>query len=184
MTRTKRIALLAVAAIGLAACNADTTAPAADATGEKDAAADEMAHTPGSPGTMFDIDYSIVGTPVPGSPVSIDLEIGSPLGDEEIEVAYQIPDPSALRMDDAQPRSLRRAPLPGERRIRERVTVVPQREGRLFINIRATRAAGDGSNSTMISIPIHVGNVDTSLVEQGELETNEEGETTRVLTSE
>ena len=36
----------------------------------------------------------------------------------------------------------------------------------------------------MVSIPIHVGEVDTSLQEHGELETNDEGETTRVLTAE
>ena len=185
MTRSIRIPLLHFVAMALAACGADTQAPDSDVVAEKNAAAESAARTPGSsPGTMFDMDYDIVGTPVVGSPVSIDLKINSPLGDEEVEVAYQIPDPSALIMDDTQPRTLRRAPLAGERQIRQRVTVVPQREGRLFINIRATRAAGDGSNSTMISIPIHVGNVDTSLIEQGELETDDEGETTRVLTSE
>ena len=185
MTRTIRIPLLTFVGLALAACGADTKAPDSDVVAEKDAVAESVARTPGSsPGTMFDLAYDVVGTPIVGSPVSIDLVINSALGDEEVEVAYQIPDPSALIMDDAQPRMLRRAPLAGERLIRERVTVVPQREGRLFINIRATRAAGDGSNSTMISIPIHVGNVDTSLIEQGELETNDEGETTRVLTSE
>lgn len=187
MTRSMRVsflALTALTALGLAACGADTKAPPADVAAAKDATAESAALTPGSPGMMFDVTYRIVGTPIVGSPVSIDLEIGSPLGDETVEVAYQIPDPSAMFMDDTQPRSLMRQPLAGERVIRERVTVVPQREGRVFINIRASRAAGDGSNSTMISIPIHVGDVDTSLVEQGELETNDEGETTRVLTSE
>ena len=86
-------------------------------------------------------------------------------------------------MEENQPRVLTRAPQAGERLIRERVTVVPQREGRLFINVRATRAGGDGSQTTVISIPIHVGSVDTGLVEHGELQTNEDGETTRVLTS-
>lgn len=184
MTRRIRVLFLVLAALGLAACGDDTSESAADVAAEKDAVAESAARTPGTPGTMFDVNYRIVGTPIVGSPVSIDLEIGSALGDESIEVAYQIPDPSAMIMDDAQPRTLTRRPLAGERLIRERVTVVPQREGRVFINIRATRAAGDGSNSTMISIPIHVGDVDTSLIEQGELETNDEGETTRVLSSE
>ena len=184
MTRSTRSALLALATLGLAACGGGADAPASDVSiAEKDGAIERSMRTPGSPGTMFDMKYEVIGTPVVGSPVSIDLEINSSLGDEAVEVGYQIPDPSALHMDDAQPRLLTRAPLAGERAIRERVTVVPQREGRLFINIRATRAAGDGSNSTMISIPIHVGDVDTSLIEQGELQTNDEGETTRVLTS-
>ena len=118
-----------------------------------------------------------------GEPHSIDLEIDSTLGDEPVEIGYQVPDPSALAMDEAQPRTLTRAPLAGERRIRERVTVIPQRDGRLFINVRTSRSDDDGSASTMISIPIHVGNVDTSLQEHGRLETDAEGETTRVLTS-
>jgi hypothetical protein len=33
----------------------------------------------------------------------------------------------------------------------------------------------------MISIPIHVGDVDTSLQEHGQFETDDNGETTRVL---
>ena len=141
------------------------------------------AETPGSPGTVFEFSYEIVGTPIVGSPVSIDLQIQSAFGDEAIEVGYQIPDSTALAMDAAQPRTLTRTPLAGERSIRERVTVIPQREGRLYINVSAVRASNTGSMSSVISIPIHVGNVDTSIREHGELQTNEEGETTRVLTS-
>lgn len=187
MTRTIEFSFLVILALGLAACGGDR-APAADApqqaTAEKGAAGeDDFVRTPARPGTMFKVDYRIVGTPVVGSPVSIDLEIDSTLGDEPVEIGYQIPDPSALAVDEAQPRTLTRAPLAGERRIRERVTVTPQREGRLFINVRTSRSNDDGSASTMISIPIHVGNVDTSLQEHGQLETDDEGETTRVLNS-
>ncbi len=178
---------LVLALTGLAACGGDTTAPAEakpDPTARKEARADDgFVRTPARPGTLFKVDYRIVGTPVVGSPLAIDLEIDSTLGEEPVEIGYQIPDPSALAMDEAQPRTLTRAPLPGERRIRERVTVIPQREGRLFINVRASRSDDDGSASTMISIPIHVGNVDTSPQEHGHLETDAQGETTRVLTS-
>lgn len=187
MATNTQLSLLALMLFGLAACGGDTTAPAetqTDAAAQKESAADDgRTRTPARPGTMFQVGYRIVGTPVVGSPVSIDLEIDSALGDEPVEIAYQIPDPSALAMDEAQPRTLTRAPQAGERRIRERVTVIPQREGRLFINVRASSSDDDGSASTVISIPIHVGNVDTSLQEHGRLETDDEGETTRVLTS-
>lgn len=185
MAMTLRISLLALALLGLSACGGDGTPPAGtDAAAQKEAGTDDdFVRTPARPGTMFKVDYRIVGTPVVGSPVSIDLEIDSTLGEEPVEIGYQIPDPSALVMDEAQPRTLTRAPLAGERRIRERVTVIPQREGRLFINVRTSRSDDDGSASTMISIPIHVGNVDTSLQEHGRLETDDEGETTRVLDS-
>ena len=187
MTRKIGLSLLTVLVLGLSACGSDSaTPPAAEqqAAEEKSATSnDEFVRTPARPGTLFKVDYRIVGTPVVGSPVSIDLEIDSTLGDEPIEIGYQVPDPSVLAMDEAQPRTLTRAPLAGERRIRERVTVIPQREGRLFINVRASRSDDDGSASTMISTPIHVGNVDTTLQEHGQLETDAEGETTRVLNS-
>ena len=183
MASTIRISLLAFLAIGLSACNNSHDSGEVAAT-EKTAAVSATAQTPGRPGSTFEVEYDIVGTPIIGSPVSIDLEIRSAFAGEEIEIAYQLPDPSALAMDEAQPRSLRRVPSPDDRLIRERVTVIPQREGRLYFNVSAGRSDGQGSTSTVISIPIHVGNVDTSIQEHGELQTNEEGETTRVLTTE
>jgi hypothetical protein len=187
MTRQIELLFFTALVLGLTACGGDNaTPPAAQQQAVEEegaAAANDFVRTPARPGTLFKVDYRIIGTPVVGSPVSIDLEIESTLGDEPVEIGYQIPDPSALAMDEAQPRTLTRAPLAGERRIRERVTVIPQREGRLFINVRTSRSDDDGSASTMISIPIHVGNVDTSLRERGELETDAEGEATRILPS-
>jgi hypothetical protein len=189
MTRQTQLLTIAFLLIGLGACDTGT-APAveeqADAAAQKDAAdggEEGFVRTPARPGTVFNVNYRIIGTPVVGSPVSVDLEIESSAGNEPVEIGYQIPDPSALSMDETQPTTLTRTPPAGERRIRERVTVVPQREGRLYINVRASRSGGDGSNSTMISIPIHVGDVDTSLQEHGRLETDAVGETTRVLDS-
>ena len=183
MAATIRISLLAFLALGLSACGGAQDNGDVAAT-EKTPATSTAAQTPGRPGSTFEVDYDIVGTPIVGSPVSIDLEIRSAFADEEIEIAYQLPDPSALTMDEAQPRSLRRVPSPDDRLIRERVTVIPQREGRLYFNVSAGRSDDQGSTSTMISIPIHVGTVDTAIQEHGELQTNEEGETTRVLTTE
>lgn len=149
----------------------------------KDEPANVSAQTPSSPGNLFRLNYAIIGTPVVGSPVSIDLEIKSLFGEEPVDIAFRIPDATALTMDAAQPRDLRRTPSSDDRTIRERVTVIPQREGRLFINVSASRTDDAGSLTSAISIPIHVGNVDTSIREQGELQTNDDGETTRVLTS-
>jgi hypothetical protein len=192
MKRTTRISVLALLTAALAACGGgqENGATQQAAKVQKDEARADgvartgVARTPARPGTMFKVDYQIIGTPIVGSPVSVDLEISSAFGEEPIEVAYQIPDSTSLEMTEAQPRRLTAVPLDGESRVRERVTVIPQREGRLYINVSASRDGDDGSTATMISIPIHVGNVDTSPVEQGELQTNEDGETVRVLTEE
>ena len=169
-------------ALALAGCG-DSTDAGESAAAAKGEPTSVTAQTPSSPGDLFRLDYEIIGTPVVGSPVAIDLEITSMFGDEPVDLAFRIPDATALVMEAAQPRDLRRTPSSNDGTIRERVTVVPQREGRLFINVSASRGDDAGSLTSAISIPIHVGNVDTSIKEQGELQTNEDGETTRVLTS-
>ena len=186
MRRQNRLSLLVVlAAAGLSACggarDATETVTAAEKGDVRDSAASQM---PATPGTMFEVNYRIIGTPIVGSPVSIDLEIVSAFGTEPVNISYQVPDRTALLLDESHPDTLTRTPLAGEPLLRERVTVIPQREGRLYINVRAAHELDEGSQSTMVSIPIHVGDVDTSLQEHGVLETNEEGETTRVLTAE
>ena len=90
------------------------------------------------------------------------------MSDEPVDLAVRIPDATALTMDDAQLRDLRRTPSSDDGTIRERVTVIPQREGRLFINVSASRSDDSGSRTSAISIPIHVGNDDTSTGAQGE----------------
>ncbi len=193
MTMMKRIAVLAVAALGLAACggnDAQESAVAADAPDKAAVDKTRMAETagddgyttiPATPASVFRFDYKVIGTPIVGSPVSVDLLITSPLGSEPVDIAYQVVDETALAMPDAQPRKLSVAPLAGESVVRERVTVIPQREGRMYFNVTAAVQDIDGTTSTVISIPLHVGEVDTGLEEHGELKTGQDGETTRVL---
>ena len=182
MRSALRLSTLALAAVTLVGCGGSTDSGESAAM-TKAAPANVAAETPGSPGEMFRVDYEIIGTPVVGSPVAIDLKITSAFGDEPVDLAFRVPDATALALEDAQPRDLRRTPSSVDRTINERVTVIPQREGRLFINVSATRTDDAGSLTSAISIPIHVGSIDTSLQEQGELQTNEDGETTRVLKS-
>lgn len=182
MTPGTRIIAFLILAGWAAACTDKADAPAGEQAAAKQPAATSN-ETPSSPGDLFRVSYDIIGTPVVGSPVSIDVEIVSAFGDEPVDLAFRIPDSTALTMEAAQLRDLRRTPSSDDRTIRERVTVIPQREGRLFINVSASRNDDAGSLTSVISIPIHVGNVDTSIREQGELQTNENGETTRVLTS-
>ena len=172
MTPNTRFLALLIAALVTTACT-DSTDRTEQSAGEtaKPTANATSTQTPSSPGNLFRVDYQVIGTPVVGSPVSIDLEITSAFGDEPVDLAFRIPDVTALEMEAAQPRDLRRTPSSGDHRIRERVTVIPQREGRLFINISASRAQDDGTLTSSISIPIHVGNVDTSIRQQGELQT-------------
>ena len=190
MIRNSAMAFLAFATLGLAGCGGvdepAATVSAADKTIDKTQAADSsreegFARIPATPASPFQFDYKLIGTPIVGSPVSFDLHVKSMLGDAPIDIGYQAVDSAALALPDAQPRRFTAAPLAGEEFVRERVTVIPQREGRMYFNVSASVMTSDGTTSTVISIPLHVGDVDTGLVEHGELQTDAEGNTTRVL---
>jgi len=189
MTRVKTIGLIAATSIVFCACGAEQDAGTTVANSDSprqivDKPATEPAGVQAKAGSPFAISYDMIGTPIIGSPLTLNLTIASAHGPTPVEISYQIPDASALMLHEAQPESLRAEMTMNETFIEDRVTVIPQREGRVYLNVEAAVTTAEGRTSTTMAIPIHVGAVDTSLVEHGELETNEDGETTRVLTSE
>lgn len=189
MTRFRNTWLAAAAAITLSACGADensadtvATNDVADPVAAKPAA--DAANIPTKASSPFTITYELIGTPIVGSPVTLNLQVASAFGATTVDISYRITDATALMLHESQPETLRAEIEANEAFVEDRVTVIPQREGRVYLNVEASVPTSDGRTSTTVAIPIHVGAVDTSLVEHGELETNEEGETTRVLTSE
>jgi len=191
MTRVNTIWLTATACIVLSACGADENADQAVAVGNADSTeqvvqkpATESSGMQAKAGSPFAITYEIIGSPIVGSPVTLNLTIASAFGPTPVEISYLITDATALMLHEAQPESLRAEMTMNETFVQDRVTVIPQREGRVYLNVEAGVTTAEGRISTTMAIPIHVGAVDTSPVEHGELETNEDGETTRVLTSE
>jgi len=191
MTRVKIFCLTAAISILASACGADENAEPAEAV-ETAASTAQVAKQPGSDsdglqakaGSPFAISYELIGTPIVGSPVTLNLTFTSAFGPTAVEISYRITDSTAIMLHEAQPRSRRAEMTMNETSVEDRVTVIPQREGRVYLNVEAGVTTADGRISTTMAIPIHVGAVDTSPVEHGELETDEEGETTRVLTSE
>jgi hypothetical protein len=189
MTRVKIIWLAATASIVFSACGADeNTASAVESAGSDEQVvqkpATETSGVQAKAGSPFAITYDMIGTPVVGSPVTLNLTVASAFGPTPVEISYHITDATALMLHEAQPRSMRAEMDLNQPFVEDRVTVIPQREGRVYLNVEARVTTAEGTLSTTMAIPIHVGAVDTSLVEHGELETNEDGETTRVLTSE
>ena len=191
MTRVKSFWLILVASIFVSACGADDSTDPAVAIENGDSAEQvvqkagtETSGLPAKAGSPFAITYELIGTPIIGSPVALNLTIASAFGPTPVEISYRVTDSTALMLHEAQPQSLRAEMTMNEKVIEDRVTVIPQREGRVYLNVAAGVTTAEGRISTTMAIPIHVGAVDTSPVEHGELETNEDGETTRVLTSE
>ena len=131
------------------------------------------------------IAYRIIGQPVVGQPLAIDLAVTSSLGRQPVRLDYRVVDTSALRLGDAQTAFATIAASSAEVTTGEQqVTVVPMREGRLYLNIAATVETPEGSMSTVTAIPIQVGDLRREPVSNGVLATDEDGNAVRVLSGE
>jgi len=181
--------MVLVSGLLLAACGNDAAAPAAEVV-----EIDKSAITAGKPTSQFDgtvtkigspfsISYKIIGTPVVGSPVTIELRITSLFATQRAEISYSIPDDSSMVLHEAQPQTVAEEFVELESWVDQRVTVVPMREGRIYLNVAASAPTNDGRTMTMMAVPIQVGEGSRVLDEQGELATDEDGEAIRVLTN-
>jgi hypothetical protein len=191
MNKAKCIAITAIsaiAAIALAACGSDETA----ATEKVDAvvASPEPAGKPSSndydgtiakPGSPYTISYRIIGTPIVGSPVTVELRVTSALAPRPMTLDYRINDATSMMFAESQPESVRMELAENEEAFQQRVTVIPQREGRFYLNVSASFETDDGTVSTGMAIPIQVGSAPREMLEHGELQEDENGEAVRVL---
>jgi hypothetical protein len=137
--------------------------------------------TPGSP---FRVTYTIIGTPVVGSPVTVDLQIESVTQSQPVNLEYRIRDASSMMLADSQPARVRMEPAANENVFKQQVTVIPQREGRFYLNVSASFETKEGTRSTVTAIPLQVGSGTRELQENGEVQVDENGEAVKVLTSE
>ena len=102
------------------------------------------------------IAYQIIGTPIVGQPVAIDLQIDAADDSQPLTLSFRINDATAMRFPEAQPSSVTLAPAGDGRISTQQVRVIPLREGRLFLNVAASVATDGGSLSTSMSIPLTV----------------------------
>lgn len=144
----------------------------------------DFAESPGKSRGPFYIDYEIIGKPVVGSSVTIELRLQSDTGPRLTRLDYRINDASSMRFSESQPASVQLEPAANESLIMQRVLIIPQREGRIYLNISASFESEEGTFSTVTAIPIHVGKVSTAPVEHGELQIDEDGQSVRVLDGE
>lgn len=140
--------------------------------------------TVSKPGAPFSISYRIIGTPIVGSPVTIDLRVVSSLGPRPVTLDYRINDRSAMVLAESQLERVHMEPAANEESLRQQITVIPQRDGRLYLNVSASFESEDGTMSTVAAIPIQVGTGTRELQENGEVAVDENGDAVRVLTSE
>jgi hypothetical protein len=135
----------------------------------------------GKPQGPVKIDYRIIGTPVVGQPVTIDLTVKSNVGDAPVTLSYETSDSTAMSFPEAQQRRVSLAFVDGDRTAGQQVTVIPAREGRLFLNVTAHMQTDTGSLQTVIAVPIQVGAAPRELQQNGVVTTDENGELIREM---
>lgn len=185
----KQTIILITLALALTACGSDE--PGADEV-QVDAEAPEVSFKPGpasnhtvKPRGPVQISYRIVGTPIVGQPIAIDLQVQSVLGSRTVTVSYRINDATAMQFPEAQPSRVSITPSADSSPSLQQVRVIPLREGRLYLNVSADVEAGDGTYSTVTAIPIQVGGAPVRVPqEHGTVTTDEDGEQVRVLKGE
>ena len=180
-----------VVAISLAACGGETAEQTASNTAvELAKSTPEVSFKPGNddydgtiskPGSPYSISYRIIGTPIVGSPVVVDLKVASSLGPRAVNLNYRINDASSMTFAESQPASVSLEFADNEKSLQQQVTVIPQREGRFYLNVSVAFDDGAGTSSTVTAIPIQVGTGTRELTEHGRVETDENGEAVRVL---
>ncbi len=194
MTRTKNLAIFTIALFGLAACGSDKAEEeAATEVVELTVTAPDVSFKSGAgglggaavvtPGSPYRISYRIIGTPIVGSPVTVELQVASLHGPRPLSLNYRFKDASSMIFADSQPTSISMEPAANEAEFKQQVTIIPQREGRFYLNVSVMYETENGTMSTVTAIPIQVGTGTRELQEHGVVELDEDGEAVRVLTS-
>ena len=165
----------------LAACGDKESPPAQTAEDETAPVAAQKAAanrgtSPGKPSPPISIDYKVVGVPIVGQPVTVELEVSSSIAVREMRVSYQVMDPVVLFLPETQAREALFTEV-AEGQIRSpRVSVIPQAEGRSYLGVLVEIDTDEGLWTRAASIPIQVGNVRAEPRLNGELQTDEQGE--------
>ena len=172
--------------LGLSACNEESkdssgteSAPAVAAS--KPAAAAIAtgggSTSPGKPSAPISIRYEILGNPIVGQPVAINVFVRSTSGSQPVTLQYSINDSSALTFQAGQVERLQLTAKAENTDSQQQLAVVPQREGRLYINVSAEILTPDGAMIKSMAIPIQVGSAPGKPEINGDLVEGPDGET-------
>ncbi len=188
----QRVFLVLVAALLVGACGDSSVENASEVVAEPNASkAPDVSYKPGrSDGRTVklqgpvSITYKIIGAPIVGQAVAVDLQVVSNVGPKAITLTYRVNDTTAMQFPEAQPPSVSMAATNREEPQFQQVRVIPLREGRLFLNVSASIETDGGTISSVVAIPIQVGPALRQQQENGTVTTDENGEAIRVLSGE
>ena len=168
------------ASAALAACNApvetDSVSSESSTPTEKTVAA-SVQTSPGKPSAPISIRYKILGTPLVGQPVAIEVDVSSALRGQPFQISYSVLDSDSMSFPASQPQRIELSIADNERSATRQVTVVPLREGRLYLTVTAEIETDNGVVLKSMAVPIAVGQSAAAPDVNGELRDAAEGET-------
>jgi hypothetical protein len=144
-----------IAALLLGACSNGGVPEASGTSADPKADTDAQRTSEGQ--SPVQIEYSVIGTPIVGQAVAVDLKLKSSMGAQPYKVSFRVNDPTAMQFPESQSSTISISPLSGDERSSQQVTVIPLREGRLYLNVAAVIETESGSMQSVIAIPIQVG---------------------------
>ena len=166
---------LSLAACGGAGESSQPQPATADTVAAKPAAEAALTgSSPGKPTAPISMRYEIVGNPIVGAPALINIHVSSAQG--PVTVNYSITDTSALMFQQGQVQRLEIVD-PSAAGGMQQLTVIPQREGRLYVNVSAEVQTPGGAMIRSMAIPIKVGAAPAEVRPNGEVLEGPDGET-------
>ena len=150
-----------------------TLAACSDVTPAGSAVTDGEAPTTGAPlagetaSTPVTLDYRLVGNPVVGKTVGIEIRVDTPVTDRPIELEYRVPEANSIQFPDAQPQTVQLVSLAGAELRPQTVNVIPQRDGRVFLTVTARLETDKGAVRKSMSVPLQVARAPLELSEAG-----------------
>tara|TARA_B100000902_G_C27105105_1_gene810743 strand:+ start:147 stop:629 length:483 start_codon:yes stop_codon:yes gene_type:complete len=108
--------------------------------------------------SAFEIKYDIQGKPIIGQAVSVKLIFDGSLESEQIQIEFKIEDPSSMIFSDAQVEkiNLQYNQIKNDSIFIQNVSIIPQKTGRIFLNVILSYEIKSGIVSIMKAIPIYV----------------------------
>lgn len=174
--RENMLLLTVIAALSIAGCGDESGSSGSASTGKPATNVGNGGSTsPGKPSLPISIDYEVLGKAIVGLPVAINVTVRATQDTGPISVQYSIHDASAMRFQEGQVE--RRQYRSRSELDMQQVAVVPQREGRLYVNVSVEVQTPGGSMIKSMAIPIQVGNAPVQPQINGELKEGPDGET-------
>lgn len=143
-------------AVALASCQAgDGNGVESGVSGQS--SANLPAASAGKLAAPISIEYAVTGSPVVGVPVSVTITVSTPLQESPITLHTRMSEPGSMTFPAAQPESTLMPPIAGRDARLQQLTLIPQREGRLFLVVSAEIESSNGTMMKSLSVPIEVG---------------------------